>query len=655
MTNNGGTLDFSPTAGGVSLTLSGAIAYTGTGPRTLTLTGTDLNTLVIASQTLSGVLADAGPGQPTSIVKNGNNAWILGSANTYTGGTTINSGRVRASVAGAFGTGPIIVANGAQAYFNGSAGTYVNNISLSGIGITENPNATPNNFNFGAMRLAANGAIISGTVTLTGNARITGRSATTTGGTISGQITQVAGTPLNLEFGNSGAVGVLTVSNTANNWAGNSTISLGTLKAGAASTATTGVIPHGAGVGNVIINGGDTNPADTGLSTFDLNGFNVTINGLSSTIDTAGLLTQDVVSNSGAAATLSVGDNNAAGNFSGIIQNGAGSVGLTKIGSGTQALGGVNTYTGNTSVNGGTLMLATTGSIASSPVSVGSGTAGTLEIVGNVSATAGFLPQTFTSLTIGSAGTVNVDSAIPSAAPAINANRTVVITPSLSITTGGKLNLGSNDMIVHSGSNGESVAATIAGQVASGRGSNGAWTGSGITSSAAAASPTNMALAVVLNDTNQSGTLSGTPLIGASSPFNNGLTTFDGQSNVADGDVLVKYTYYGDALLTGSVIAGDYTQIDNGFASAGALTGWFNGDFNYDGKIDGDDYTLIDNAFNTQGSVSFAVISAGPAEMITSNTSQIAGPSSSSVPEPGSFTLLTIGAAGLLGRRRRRA
>ncbi len=32
------------------------------------------------------------------------------------------------------------------------------------------------------------------------------------------------------------------------------------------------------------------------------------------------------------------------------------------------------------------------------------------------------------------------------------------------------------------------------------------------------------------------------------------------------------------------------------------MTGWANGDFNYDGTVDGGDYTLIDNAFNTQGS-----------------------------------------------------
>ncbi len=119
--------------------------------------------------------------------------------------------------------------------------------------------------------------------------------------------------------------------------------------------------------------------------------------------------------------------------------------------------------------------------------------------------------------------------------------------------------------------------------------------------------------------------------------------------------MLVKYTYAGDADLSGTVNASDYIQIDTGFASGGTLKGWYNGDFNYDGTINGDDYTLIDNAFNTQGTTSFAGISAGPAEMIASNTDQIAGASSSAVPEPTTLSFVGIGAAGLLKRRRRRS
>jgi hypothetical protein len=75
----------------------------------------------------------------------------------------------------------------------------------------------------------------------------------------------------------------------------------------------------------------------------------------------------------------------------------------------------------------------------------------------------------------------------------------------------------------------------------------------------------------------------------------------NGTNGVSPGanDVLVRYTYFGDANLDGQVDGSDYTLIDNG--STNRLTGWGNGDFNYDGAIDGSDYTLIDNAYNTQG------------------------------------------------------
>jgi hypothetical protein len=111
---------------------------------------------------------------------------------------------------------------------------------------------------------------------------------------------------------------------------------------------------------------------------------------------------------------------------------------------------------------------------------------------------------------------------------------------------------------------------------------------------------------------------------------------------------LVKYTYYGDTNLNGYVDGSDYSRIDAAYITQGGphpLTGWYNGDFNYDGVVDGSDYTLMDNVFNTEG----AVISAE----VAVPTAQIAG-GSSAVPEPGMLTIVGIGAAGLLGRRRRK-
>jgi hypothetical protein len=74
-----------------------------------------------------------------------------------------------------------------------------------------------------------------------------------------------------------------------------------------------------------------------------------------------------------------------------------------------------------------------------------------------------------------------------------------------------------------------------------------------------------------------------------------GGVTFDSINSGAN-DVLVKYTYYGDADLSGAVNGADYQQIDSGFGMHS--TGWMKGDFNYDGIVDGTDYSLIDNTVN---------------------------------------------------------
>jgi len=70
------------------------------------------------------------------------------------------------------------------------------------------------------------------------------------------------------------------------------------------------------------------------------------------------------------------------------------------------------------------------------------------------------------------------------------------------------------------------------------------------------------------------------------------LATFDAQP-VSSGDVIVKFTYYGDANLDGNVNSTDESMITTG------QTGWTNGDFNYDGTVDGSDFSLLDVMTNT--------------------------------------------------------
>jgi hypothetical protein len=63
-------------------------------------------------------------------------------------------------------------------------------------------------------------------------------------------------------------------------------------------------------------------------------------------------------------------------------------------------------------------------------------------------------------------------------------------------------------------------------------------------------------------------------------------------------DVLIRFTFYGDADLNGVVNFDDYVRTDNGFNNH--LSGWTNGDFDYNDQVNFDDYVLIDLAFNTQ-------------------------------------------------------
>jgi parallel beta-helix repeat protein len=204
----------------------------------------------------------------------------------------------------------------------------------------------------------------------------------------------------------------------------------------------------------------------------------------------------------------------------------------------------------------------------------------------------GILTRHFASLSIANGATVLVTHANTST------DCTVLVTDSLSIAGTGKLDLSNNDMLIHGGSD---IFSQLTSQLLTGF-NGGQWTGVSIASSAATNSTT---LGIELNDdgTTNHGVL---------------LNSFDGQNNLVNTDLLIKYTYFGDADLSGTVTAADYLLIDNGFNNGGV--GWHNGDFNYDGVINGDDYTLIDNAYNSQGSVSFA---AAPASQIATDAPQV--------------------------------
>ena len=142
------------------------------------------------------------------------------------------------------------------------------------------------------------------------------------------------------------------VLNQANTYTGYTRILGGTLKIGLANA-----LPSGNGKGNVMLTGG----------ILDLNGFNVSINGLG---DSNYYSYGSVVNNSaGTDKILTLGNGNADGLFAGTIADNSGeggTLGLQKVGSGTQTLSNYNSYsyTGATTVTGGTLVV--NGDISSS-------------------------------------------------------------------------------------------------------------------------------------------------------------------------------------------------------------------------------------------------------------------------------------------------
>jgi autotransporter-associated beta strand protein len=147
----------------------------------------------------------------------------------------------------------------------------------------------------------------------------------------------------------------------ANLYTGRTTISAGTLRAGAAASQTA------FGTGSAV------SIANTSGATLDLNNFSQTIGSLAG----GGALGGNVTL--GANATLTTGSNHTSTTFGGII-SGTGTSGLSKNGRGTLTLTGANTYTGTTTINGGALAGTQTSGTPFGTGAVTLGTATTLSL-----------------------------------------------------------------------------------------------------------------------------------------------------------------------------------------------------------------------------------------------------------------------------------
>ncbi len=262
-------------------------------------------------------------------------------ANTYSGGSFINVGRVQAGNIAVFGSGPVTVYQGGSVFTN-ATGIFPNSWFVTGNGTTETNGGV--NDGPGAIRLGAT-STLSGTLTYSGATRLT-TSSTGNGCTISGRITGSG--PLQLgAFATSGSILNLTNIGTPNDWNGPLSIS-------ALSNQRAFVLRLGAN--NQIPDTTDVTLTGATTATWELNGFNETIGGLNSVLGP----TFFIISNTPASSnsTLTVGANNANGDYGGTLRDvitPASTLNLVKNGSGKQILrGGVETA-GTVTVNGGTL------------------------------------------------------------------------------------------------------------------------------------------------------------------------------------------------------------------------------------------------------------------------------------------------------------
>jgi len=264
-----------------------------------------------------------GSGKVTSNA--GTGGLTLSGANTHTGGTEVTGGTLFVTGAGTLGaaSGNVTVSGGGildlrnqQTRTGTIAMTWQDARLISGDPV--NPGSLVNNgvFQFG-------GGLVSVPVSGSGSFNVTG------GGSITGSNSYTGPTTISATPG----------------WYGSNQLFVGNANA------------LGAASGDLTISGGDVNLLD---NTITRSG-NVTISG--------GSLQTGTVSKSGS-------DYNIQGGSVGAVL--AGTAGLTKSGSATAALGGANTYSGSTTINGGTLSVYSAGGLGNAAGAVTVNTGATL-------------------------------------------------------------------------------------------------------------------------------------------------------------------------------------------------------------------------------------------------------------------------------------
>jgi len=322
------------------------------------------------------IRATISPGTTTlfataGIVKNGPGSLQFTGTNTYNGVTTINDGQLAISADRALGATVTVLGAPVGTVINGDANLFLSNVQVTNEALTINAVNTGGDFN------ASGASIWTGDILLNSETFISSSGSLLLNGAITGVggFTKISGGSVTLAGTN------------ANTYTGTTTVRDGTLLLGKDAMevidgAMSGPLVIGDGSGTDIVRlANDNQIADTTEVHINLGG-RFDVNDMLETtgaIDGRGLI--DLGS-----GQLRAGADNDSSTFSGLI---IGTGTLFKLGTGTWTLTGDNTYSGQTTVSAGTLVVD--GSQPQSPVVVngtanlaGNGVIGNLQVFGSV-------------------------------------------------------------------------------------------------------------------------------------------------------------------------------------------------------------------------------------------------------------------------------
>ncbi len=383
-TGGGATIESSGTAS-LSLDNTVAIAFGTTNQtRTITLGGTNTG-----ANSFSKVLANNGTGA-TSLTKNGTGTWTLDgtAANTHTGTTAINGGRLILAKTGVNAIGgnltignagvglDYLQLNASDQIADTSVATFNGSGANAGIFQLNNQNETLAGIvSTGGAGIVENGTASAGTSTLTVNV------PANTSHTFSGI----------LQDNGDGGSGILALTKDGTGtqiltgtgiYTGITTVSTGTLRFATVSSLYNGVtgnwttanitVASGAALGLSVGGTGEFSSAEVSTLLGNLGGA-VNNNGLQA----GSIISFDTTNASGGAFTVSDIIANSTG-------TGGGAIRITKTGTNTLILSGASTYTGTTTIADGALRITNGSALGGTGGNTTIGNTSTLELAGDI-------------------------------------------------------------------------------------------------------------------------------------------------------------------------------------------------------------------------------------------------------------------------------